>query len=67
MTTLQKKILITFIPYILGFAFAYSIMAFVAWDRNAGNWLFTDRWFTVILGSVLGSMLYIRLDRATPP
>jgi len=68
MTTLQKKIFLTFIPYILGFAFAYSIMAFVAWDRNAGNWLFSDRMFTVVLGCVLGSMLYCRFDydRATP-
>jgi len=66
MTIFQKKIFLTFTPYILGFALAYSIMAFVAWDRNAGNWLFSDRMFTVILGSVLGGMLYIRFDRATP-
>jgi hypothetical protein len=62
MTTFQKKILLTFIPYILGFAFAYGVMAFVAWDRNAGNWLFSDRMFAVVIGLVVGSMLYKRFE-----
>lgn len=69
MTALQKKILFTFLPYIIGAAVAYGVMSFVAWDRNAGNWLFSDRMFTVVLGCVLGSMLYARFeyDRAPPP
>lgn len=62
MTTFQTKILFTFLPYILGYIIAYGAIAFMAWDRNAGNWMFGDRMFAVILGWVIGSMLYLRFE-----
>ena len=62
MTIFHKKILFTIVPYLLGFALAYGLMAFIAWDRDASNWLFGDRLFTVILGLVVGGMLYIRFE-----
>ena len=62
MTLFQKKILFTIIPYLLGFTIAYALMAFIAWDKDASNWLFGDRLFTVILGFVLGGMLYFRFE-----
>ena len=62
MTHFQKKILFTFLPYIIGYAIAYGCIAFMAWDRDAGHWAFGDRMFAVIFGWVIGSMLYVRFE-----
>jgi uncharacterized membrane protein HdeD (DUF308 family) len=62
MTLFQKKIAFTFLPYILGYAIAYALLAFTVWDRDAGHWMFSDRLFGIILGWVLGSMLYVRFE-----
>jgi putative effector of murein hydrolase LrgA (UPF0299 family) len=62
MTILQKKILYTFIPYLVGIAIAYGVMAFITWDRDAGKWLFSDRLVAIVFGWVIGSMLYVRFE-----
>ena len=62
MTTFQKKILFTTLPFIIGFVVSYAIMAFVAWNRDAGAWEMTDRMFTAMLSWVLGGMLYVRFE-----
>ena len=62
MTIFQKKILFTFLPFILGFAIAYGLVAFVVWDRNPALWMFSDRVFATISGWVIGSMLYVRFE-----
>mgnify|MGYP000400275451 FL=1 len=62
MTPFQKKILFTFLPYILGYAVAYAGVSFVMWDRDPSVWAIADRVFAAILGWVLGSMLYMRFE-----
>jgi hypothetical protein len=62
MTMFQKKILFTFLPYILGFAIAYGLVSFVSWNKDAALWAFSDRVFATILGWVIGIMLYVRFE-----
>lgn len=59
---MKLKLLYTFLPYITGFAISYALLSFITWERNPALWLFADRMIGVVIGSVIGSSLFIRFE-----
>ena len=49
-----KKILELLCVYLIVQLSVYSFTAFISWKTNPGDWTVDERFFTVILGVVLG-------------
>jgi hypothetical protein len=62
MTPFQTKLLYTFLPYVIGFALSWSLLAFITWERNPELWLFADRLIAAVIGAAIGSALFIRFE-----
>jgi len=62
MTPFQLKLLYTFLPYVIGFAISWGLLAFITWERNPALWLFADRLIATIIGVVVGAALFIRFE-----
>lgn len=49
-----KKILEIFCVFLVVQLLVYSVVAFVCWEINPGNWTDDARFITVLLGGVFG-------------
>ncbi len=57
-----KQIIKTVVPFAIGFAISFLVLSFVNISFDTATWDRVDRVFSVILGWVLGGMLYVRIN-----
>ncbi len=57
-----KHILALVLPFIFGFIVSFLLMSFVNFSTDPSTWDKADRLFSVIVGWVIGAMLYFRIN-----